>query len=67
MWFCRPVPKYDASDVQVGDQLSFRVEDKKIIANYKGFYNVYNILAAYAGIRTAGFRGRAFPEYAQEI
>ena len=58
--FCRPVPKYDASDVQVGDQLSFRVEDKKIIANYKGFYNVYNILAAYAGIRTAGFGAEHF-------
>lgn len=60
--FARPKLDYNAFDVQVGDQLSFRVEDKHIIANYKGFYNVYNILAAYAGIRTAGFDGDQFNE-----
>ena len=54
--FKRPVPDYDAEDVKVGDQLSFSVEGKRIVANYRGFYNVYNILAAYAGIRTAGFK-----------
>ena len=32
------------------------------MANYKGFYNVYNILAAYAGIRTAGFKAEHFNE-----
>ena len=45
--FARPEIKYDAHDVKVGDQLSFQVEDKHLTANYKGFYNVYNILAAY--------------------
>lgn len=60
--FKRPKLDYDAYDVQVGDQLCFRVEDKHIVANYKGFYNVYNILAAYAGIRTAGFNGEKFNE-----
>ena len=58
--FKRPVPDYDAEDVKVGDQLSFSVEGKRIVANYRGFYNVYNILAAYAGIRTAGFRAEHF-------
>lgn len=58
--FARPEPDYDACDVKVGDQLSFRVEDRLIAANYKGFYNVYNILAAYAGVRTAGFAGDHF-------
>ena len=58
--FKRPALDYDAQDVQVGDQLSFRVEDRHIVANYKGFYNVYNILAAYAGVRTAGFAGEHF-------
>lgn len=53
--FKRPEPDFDAEDVQVGDRLSFRVENRLISANYKGFYNVYNILAAYAGVRTAGF------------
>lgn len=58
--FARPKPDYDAEQVQVGDQLAFCVEGKHIVANYKGFYNVYNILAAYAGIRTAGFAGEHF-------
>lgn len=58
--FARPKPDFDACDVKVGDQLSFCVEDKHIVANYKGFYNVYNILAAYAGVRTAGFKAEHF-------
>ena len=58
--FSRPALQYDATDVKVQDQLSFTVEDKHIVANYKGFYNVYNILAAYAGVRTAGFSGSRF-------
>ena len=48
--------------MRVSDQLAFRVEDHPIAANYKGFYNVYNILAAYAGVRTAGFSGEHFNE-----
>lgn len=58
--FKRPALDFDAEDVRVGDQLSFRVEDRHIVANYKGFYNVYNILAAYAGVKTAGFAGDHF-------
>lgn len=58
--FKRPDPDFDAYDVQVGDRLAFRVEDRLLSANYKGFYNVYNILAAYAGVRTAGFSGEHF-------
>jgi UDP-N-acetylmuramyl tripeptide synthase len=46
----------------VGDQLSFSVENQRITANYKGFYNVYNILAAYAAIRSAGFTGEHFED-----
>ena len=60
--FARPAIQYDAHDVKVGDQLSFHVEDKHLTANYKGFYNVYNILAAYAGLRTAGFSGEHFQD-----
>lgn len=60
--FARPKLLFDATDVKVGDRLSFRVDDQLISANYKGFYNVYNILAAYAGIRTAGFEAKHFNE-----
>ena len=65
--FARPEIKYDAHDVKVGDQLSFQVEDKHLTANYKGFYNVYNILAAYAGLRTAGFSGAHFQNMLQKF
>ena len=58
--FARPKLTFDADDVRVGDQLSFRVENQLIAANYKGFYKVYNILAAYAGVRTAGFEAAHF-------
>lgn len=58
--FARPVPNYDAYDVEIGETLSFSVEGKRLSANYKGFYNVYNILAAYAGVRTAGFKADHF-------
>ena len=60
--FKRPEIRYDAYDVKVGEQLSFAVEDKHLVANYKGFYNVYNILASYAGLRTAGFSGEHFQD-----
>ena len=60
--FKRPEIAFDAVDVKVGDQLSFTVEDTHIVANYKGFYNVYNILAAYAGVRTAGLKAEHFNE-----
>lgn len=60
--FHRPAPDFDAEDVRVGDRLTFRVENKLISANYKGFYNVYNILAAYAAVRTAGFEADHFQD-----
>ena len=65
--FERPQIQYDAYGVKVGDQLSFHVEDKRLTANYKGFYNVYNILAAYAGLRTAGFSGEHFQDMLQKF
>ena len=60
--FKRPDLDFDAENVKVGDQISFSVENRHFVANYKGFYNVYNILAAYAGVRTAGFEGTHFSD-----
>ena len=70
----KPVIKSAANEIRegrfckrCGEKLEYRfyhysqlVEGKHIVANYKGFYNVYNILAAYAGVRTAGFAGEHF-------
>ena len=38
----------------MGDHLAFTVEGRRITANYRGFYNVYNILAAYTAARASG-------------
>ena len=38
------------------------MEGRRIEANYKGFYNVYNILAAYAAARTGGLALEHFNE-----
>ena len=32
----------------------FTAETARISVNYKGFYNIYNILAAYSAARTGG-------------
>lgn len=52
--FRRPEIDFNASDIKAKDGLSFKVEGRRVAANYRGFYNIYNILAAYAGGRTAG-------------
>ena len=41
--FKRPAIEYDASDVAVSDHLAFTVDGRRLEANYKGFYNVYNL------------------------
>ena len=46
--------------MKAGGTLSFKVEGRRIQANYRGFYNIYNILAAYAGARTAGLALKNF-------
>ena len=60
--FSRPKADFNAEDVEVSDHIAFTVEGRRLTAGYKGFYNVYNILAAYAGIRTAGLAGAHFAE-----
>lgn len=65
--FKRPAIDFDASEIQLGDGLSFTVENRRISANYKGFYNVYNILAAYAAIRSAGIDAVHFCRMLEEF
>ena len=52
--FRRPPIRYNASSIETGDHLTFVVEGRKITANYRGFYNIYNIVASYAAAREAG-------------
>ncbi len=60
--FKRPYIRYNASMIETGDHLAFTVEGRRITANYRGFYNIYNILAAYAAAREAGFALENFQE-----
>lgn len=52
--FRRPPLDFDAKDIKAGGKLAFTVDNLRISANYRGFYNIYNILAAYAAGKTAG-------------
>lgn len=52
--FKRPPLQYDAKEIQGDGKLAFTVEGRRLSADYRGFYNIYNILAAYAAARTAG-------------
>lgn len=54
--FKRPPIKYNASSIETGDHLAFIVEGRYIQANYRGFYNIYNILASYAAARETGMK-----------
>lgn len=46
--FKRPEIDYSARDVDMSHGLAFTVNDTKISVNYRGFYNIYNILAGFA-------------------
>ena len=67
--FHRPEIDFDACHVDLKDGLTFDVKERarsskdpqsaktalrRIHANYRGFYNIYNILACWAAVRTAG-------------
>ncbi|MDD5949804.1 MAG: Mur ligase family protein [Lachnospiraceae bacterium] len=58
--FKRPAIDYDATDITLHQGLNFTLVPKNkepvsLSSNYRGFYNIYNILAAYAGAHTEGF------------
>ena len=60
--FCRPKAGYNAEAPEVGKEIAFSVEGRRLKAAYKGLYNVYNILAAYSAVREAGLSGEHFQE-----
>ena len=52
--FKRPVLDFDGTNVNLSDGISFDVNGFHVKANYRGFYNVYNILAVYGAASLAG-------------
>ena len=56
--FKRPEPHYDATNVDVSDgikfDLSYNDKTDSFNVNYRGFYNIYNILASFTAYSLAG-------------
>lgn len=59
----RPKIDFDVTDVDLSGSMKFTINNnEKINVNYRGFYNIYNILAVYSalsvmGVKTDGFNG----------
>lgn len=65
--FARPKITFDASHIDMEHGLEFDVEGRHIAADYRGFYNIYNILAAYSAARTAGLELKNFDKVLQNF
>lgn len=52
--FKRPNLDFNGSNISLSDGLSFDVGNFHVQADYRGFYNVYNILAVYGAASLAG-------------
>lgn len=50
----RPHLDFAAHDVNLKDGMRFTVNHTKINLHYRGFYNIYNILAVYSAVQTIG-------------
>lgn len=52
----RPELDFAARNVNLKDGMKFTVNETDIDLNYRGFYNIYNILAVYAALSSAGIK-----------
>ncbi|MEG1880124.1 MAG: Mur ligase family protein, partial [Oscillospiraceae bacterium] len=50
----RPKIDFSAHDVDLSSSMKFTVNDTPIDVNYRGFYNIYNILAVYSALNVIG-------------
>ena len=73
--FARPIPDYDATNVDLSDGISFTLtfggKSMDFKVKYRGFYNIYNILASFAvydslGLDTAN-ANKVFSDYKPQI
>lgn len=76
--FKRPEIQFDATEVDMKNGLSFTVEEpsrrhadeakekRRLSTAYKGLYNIYNILAAYATVKSAGYQAEHFQKMLDE-
>lgn len=67
----RPKIDFDAKNVDLSKGLRFSIDNTRIELNYRGFYNIYNVLAVYTvmnanGINYDKFR-KALEEYKPQV
>ena len=58
----RPKLDFEARNVELSQGLSFTVGGEEIKLNYRGFYNIYNILAVYSVMNSIGLENKNFCE-----
>lgn len=67
----RPNLDFEAKNVDLSDGLGFSVNETKIKLNYRGFYNIYNVLAVYSVMNANGLKydkfQRALEEYKPQV
>ncbi len=65
-WFCpecdakRPDIDFEATDVSLANGLGFSVNENKFSLNYRGFYNIYNVLAVYSALKCLDVKIESF-------
>ncbi|MBQ9757812.1 MAG: DUF1727 domain-containing protein [Clostridia bacterium] len=62
----RPNIDFEAKNVDLSDGISFSVLDEKIQLNYRGFYNIYNVLAVYSLLKAMNIEIKSFSTTLQE-
>lgn len=73
--FCRPTPDYSASEVDLADGIAFTLDfggkKMRFAVDYRGFYNIYNLLASFAAFDSVGGRTenaeKVFKNYKPQI
>lgn len=58
----RPRIDFPATNVDLSESMKFSVGSKNIDVNYRGFYNIYNILAVYSALNVMGVAADSFNE-----
>ncbi len=56
----RPSLDFEALNVDLSKGIKFTVENVPVELNYRGFYNIYNVLAVYAVMNTIGIKYDTF-------
>lgn len=52
--FRRPKIDFEVMNVSLGTPMKFSVNGQKMEINYKGFYNIYNLIAVYGALNVLG-------------